>query len=234
MSRLCLACAAVLCGLVLTTGCDNEPVVPRRDLDLVKRARIQGANPEPAEGQCTTKRTFYRDADGDGFGDPKKPVKACAAPPGFVANRDDCYDQNRRARPTQHEYFAEDRGDGSFDYDCDGRQVRRFTTRAFCREKQSGGCALASGWVGKHIPRCGEPQDFAWKVCKERVLVKPPEPMGATPGVPTDGMPAPGASPTPAAPASQSNGALVPGAKQQKIYSCGGHKLPWKKRQLCR
>lgn len=36
--------------------------------------------------------TFYADADGDGFGDPAQPAKACTQPEGFVSNADDCDD----------------------------------------------------------------------------------------------------------------------------------------------
>jgi len=37
-------------------------------------------------------RTFYRDADGDGRGDPDDTTDACTAPPGHVDNSDDCDD----------------------------------------------------------------------------------------------------------------------------------------------
>ncbi len=33
--------------------------------------------------------TFYKDGDGDGFGDLTKPFQACSAPKGYVSNRDD-------------------------------------------------------------------------------------------------------------------------------------------------
>ena len=38
--------------------------------------------------------TFYRDMDGDGFGDLTKPVQACSAPEGYVDNQDDYDDSN--------------------------------------------------------------------------------------------------------------------------------------------
>ncbi len=209
-----LLAAWLLTGLV--TACENTPLVPRLDREIIEKARAGGEGREAGGTDCADKRTFYRDADGDGYGDPKKPVQGCEAPPGFVANRDDCYDHNRRVHPGQHDYYAVERGDGSYDYDCDGRETPRFTTRAYCREKEAGGCARASGWAQRKIPKCGEPAEFAWKVCREQVIVKPPEEESDA-GVP-----------------SQSKGALVPGAEQKKIYRCGGGKLPWKKRQLCR
>ena len=39
-------------------------------------------------GDCPVK-TFYKDEDGDGLGDPSKPVQACEAPEGYVDRRDD-------------------------------------------------------------------------------------------------------------------------------------------------
>ena len=39
-------------------------------------------------GDCEIK-TFYKDEDGDGLGDPSRPFQACEAPEGYVDNRDD-------------------------------------------------------------------------------------------------------------------------------------------------
>lgn len=39
-------------------------------------------------GDCEVK-TFYKDEDGDGLGDPSRPFQACEAPEGYVDNRDD-------------------------------------------------------------------------------------------------------------------------------------------------
>ncbi len=62
-----------------------------------------------------TTATFYRDADGDGFGDPADPVAACAAPGGFVDNADDCLDSEALAAPGLDEVC-----DDGIDNDCDG------------------------------------------------------------------------------------------------------------------
>lgn len=62
-------------------------------------------------------RIYYRDSDGDGFGDPAVPQFACdpAVPPaGFVDNDDDCDDTSDQARPGGTEVC-----DG-LDNDCDG------------------------------------------------------------------------------------------------------------------
>jgi hypothetical protein len=44
----------------------------------------------------------------------------------------DCYDQNAEARPGQTEYFTVHRGDGSFDYNCNGSIEKKNTTIARC------------------------------------------------------------------------------------------------------
>ncbi len=44
-------------------------------------------------------RNFFRDADGDGYGDPATPVESCAAPPGTTNNSADCDDNSVRASP---------------------------------------------------------------------------------------------------------------------------------------
>jgi len=37
---------------------------------------------------------YWRDFDGDGYGSPDDPTTACAQPPGYVANEDDCDDDD--------------------------------------------------------------------------------------------------------------------------------------------
>ncbi len=61
-----------------------------------------------------TKVTYYRDADGDGYGDPLVFVKACSMPAGYVTTKRDCNDANAAIHPG-----APDICDG-IDNDCDG------------------------------------------------------------------------------------------------------------------
>ncbi|HEX5661671.1 MAG TPA: hypothetical protein VFX59_30985 [Polyangiales bacterium] len=95
--------------------------------------------PNPSSTNPTCRTLFYRDLDGDGFGDPKASVISCTRPPGYVLAAGDCYDANDRARPGATGQFLTQRGDGSFDYDCDGLETRARTTFAVC-PKVEGAC----------------------------------------------------------------------------------------------
>jgi len=57
---------------------------------------------------------YYKDLDGDGFGDADVSVEACSAPDGHVANSTDCNDSNAGVHPDATEVC-----DG-VDNDCDG------------------------------------------------------------------------------------------------------------------
>lgn len=43
--------------------------------------------------------TFFKDSDGDGYGDPEKLVRFCSKPPGFVDNSQDCNDSDESIHP---------------------------------------------------------------------------------------------------------------------------------------
>jgi hypothetical protein len=74
--------------------------------------------------------TWYADTDADGYGDPSKPALGCEStgPSGgsYATNGDDCYDTNPNAKPGQTAYFTTDRGDGSFDYNCDAAKEYQY------------------------------------------------------------------------------------------------------------
>ena len=58
--------------------------------------------------------TFYRDFDGDGFGNFNDNAQACSAPNGYVLNGTDCDDNNESVHPGITEVC------NNFDDDCDG------------------------------------------------------------------------------------------------------------------
>lgn len=59
---------------------------------------------------------FYKDADGDGYGDLNKPKQDCKAPSGYVANSSDCNDKNASVHPGASEVC-----NNNIDDNCDGR-----------------------------------------------------------------------------------------------------------------
>lgn len=58
--------------------------------------------------------TFYRDGDGDGYGNASQPIVTCSAPVGFVSNATDCNDSDASIHPGATEAY------NSKDDDCDG------------------------------------------------------------------------------------------------------------------
>ncbi|MEQ1500639.1 MAG: MopE-related protein [Myxococcota bacterium] len=111
---------------------------------------------------CTT---FYLDEDGDGFGTSASRCQ-CAPNPtsGYDAVVDgDCYDANTDAFPGQTQYFYDDRGDGSWDYDCDNVQSK-IDNRTVDFECHTGPfpafeCIFTQGWE-INAPGCGETANF--------------------------------------------------------------------------
>jgi hypothetical protein len=55
--------------------------------------------------------TYYRDADGDGFGDSKTTIKDCSTPSGYVTNSDDCNDALAAVHPNTIWYKDGDNDD---------------------------------------------------------------------------------------------------------------------------
>lgn len=54
--------------------------------------------------------TYYRDADGDGLGNPNNAVQSCGRPSGYVSNADDCNDNNANVGAAQ-QFFRDADGD---------------------------------------------------------------------------------------------------------------------------
>ena len=114
-------------------------------------------NEQNATG-CTT---FYRDNDGDGYGIPGASQCWCDDGAGLYTGTttNDCYDSNPNAYPGQPQWFADHRGDGSFDYNCTTSVERYYTnTAATCRFSNFS-CSGSDGWNGT-APACGQSKEY--------------------------------------------------------------------------
>ena len=118
-------------------GWDADSFVPDSSADAdapEPDADVPDAEP-PIDSEPPPCNVFaWPDADGDGFGDENaEPVEACdGVPHGYVTNGDDCYDENPEAFPGQTKFFisSQHRGDGSYDYNCDGVEELERTAMA--------------------------------------------------------------------------------------------------------
>ena len=111
--------------------------------------------------------TVYRyDFDNDGFGTASQ--QCSCNPDGFYRATEaelDCYDLEADAHPDQLGFFLDHRGDGSWDYDCDGVETLYYHDTRIWDCELSGGifgganCSYDVGWVGSR-PDCGESQEW--------------------------------------------------------------------------
>ena len=103
---------------------------------------------------------YYPDSDGDGDGVALNAKLFCSGqqPPGWSSNADDCLDTSADVHPGQLAYFVQDRGDGSYDYDCDGKESPEWTDVSagyvLCVDWPVATCMVSLGWVAA-VPACG-------------------------------------------------------------------------------
>ncbi len=107
-------------------------------------------------GGCTT---YYLDNDNDSYGHATQ--KRCLCAPDLVTrykvtNSSDCYDNNAAAKPGQTAFFTSDRGDGSYDYNCNGFGDKQYTGYGECPFL----CGGTQGWWTGSIPACGATADW--------------------------------------------------------------------------
>ncbi|MDP2308837.1 MAG: putative metal-binding motif-containing protein [Pseudomonadota bacterium] len=95
---------------------------------------------------------YYPDGDGDRYGDTSAPLASCAVPAGYVSDGIDCYDGNASVYPGSTVWLTADRGDGSYDADCDGGETQRYTHVS--TTGIWGSCCWDPGWVTS-APACG-------------------------------------------------------------------------------
>jgi hypothetical protein len=97
-------------------------------------------------GAC---RLYYRDSDGDSYGDPMTTTVGCSnmpPPSGYVADNTDCDDHDGNVHPGQTGYFASpSNGTKTYDYNCDGmieKQTPEYTSGETCEYCGSSGGTL--------------------------------------------------------------------------------------------
>ena len=117
---------------------------------------------------------FYRDWDGDGYGDPMEMEMLCEAGDlDFydVTNNDDCCDYDAGANPDASSYRTITNMCGDYDWDCDGSETKRWTATGGCDLGLSGCDADPQGWRYSAEPDCGDSGqwvydcDFSWGSC---------------------------------------------------------------------
>ncbi|WPB80239.1 MopE-related protein [Archangium violaceum] len=101
------------------------------------------------EGVSAT--TYYRDADGDGFGNASSPTTACSAPEGYVSNSSDCNDSNASIHPGATELCNE------VDDNCSGAADEGVGTRFYWDGDRDGYGTNEPGWS---VEACTQPWGF--------------------------------------------------------------------------
>ncbi|MFT5587521.1 MAG: hypothetical protein ACI9VR_005131 [Cognaticolwellia sp.] len=82
----------------------------------------------PDDGQL-----FYLDSDADTYGRKQDfTEELCTAPDGYVANPDDCDDENADVNPSQIYFFESSTPKGSWDYNCDGSDEKGYPAYPEC------------------------------------------------------------------------------------------------------
>jgi alpha-tubulin suppressor-like RCC1 family protein len=97
------------------TACECPPdLMPTDDWGCIAR---DGGLPDADDSgtSCDATVVYFRDADGDGFGDSRRGERYCSRPVGYVANSDDCDDSCRDCSPAGAEIC-----EGERDENCSG------------------------------------------------------------------------------------------------------------------
>ena len=154
LGNLMLASDGKFYGMTSKGGSNNNGVIFSFDpststfTKLINYDGANGAGPNLGSGfievkECVAK-TFYQDADGDGYGNPDISIKACTQPTDYVTNNTDCNDNNA-AINAPVTYYRDADGDGygdannsinvcettapagyvSNNYDCDDNKLKK-------------------------------------------------------------------------------------------------------------
>ena len=114
-----------------------------------------GSTDEANASGCTT---YYRDYDGDGYGDSSYSTCTCSTTGYYTStNSDDCYDYSSSANPAQSNYFSSHRGDSSYDYNCDSSESKEYSSSGSCYSWPL--CYANTGWKSS-VASCGSSADY--------------------------------------------------------------------------
>ena len=88
--------------------------------EVTPTAEVCNGQDDNCDGQTDegVQTTFYRDGDGDGYGNATMTTQACTAPAGYATNNTDCNDSSAAIHPGATEVCGD-----SIDQDCDGEDL---------------------------------------------------------------------------------------------------------------
>jgi hypothetical protein len=131
-----------------------------------------GSRDETGASGCIT---YYYDYDRDGYGSTASQCLCSSSGYYTSAYSNDCYDYNASANPAATSWFASSRGDGSYDYNCDGTESHYYTSTGSCSWDVFT-CPYTTGWAGRD-PGCAgsasyltgcDLSGFPYTSCNER------------------------------------------------------------------
>jgi hypothetical protein len=98
---------------------------------------------------------WYEDSDDDGYGSTSS-ICACTPTGDYTSTlSSDCYDASASVNPTHTSFHTSNRGDGSYDYNCDDTEEKETTaTSDSCAWFDDFGCSSPDGWASSP-PACG-------------------------------------------------------------------------------
>jgi hypothetical protein len=99
---------------------------------------------------ASTMTTYYKDGDGDGYGNPSISTQASAAPTGYVSSKTDCNDAKSSVHPGATELC------NGIDDDCDGQIDEGFTRKTFYRDEDGDGY----GTDANTVLACSAPEGY--------------------------------------------------------------------------
>lgn len=149
-----------LCGIGLLTGCSKDgaeveigPTGSDGGATTADGGATMATDGGATDGGATTatdgggacETPWFRDGDGDGYGDPADGVTGCEAPEGYVARDGDCDDGRAEVHPE-----AAETCETPFDDDCDGQ------------ENEQDAAACASLWADLDLDGYGAGDAQCW------------------------------------------------------------------------